>query len=105
MAYLECCKVYEKISTSKYLDWSKFWKKISLEVSPQDMENVQHTPKPEAQLPDPVPDWTIQISLYESNRMSVSESVCLFVFLFPNSFERTKPDELMIPFGMQKILG
>ena len=41
--------------------------------------------------------------------MSVSESVCLFVCLFPNSSETANPSELkflrIIPLGMRKVLG
>ena len=55
-------------------------------------------------------DWIFIISL--SKHQSVSESVCLFVWLFvclfPNSSETSKPDELkfwgMIFLWMQNIL-
>ena len=48
-------------------------------------------------------------SLYESTSLSVSEFVCVFVCLFPNSSETANPSELkfwgMIPLGMRKVLG
>ena len=46
---------------------------------------------------------------YKSTSLSVSESVCLFVCLFPNSSETANPSELkfwgMIPLGIRKVLG
>ena len=49
------------------------------------------------------------VSLYKSTSLSVSEWVCLFVCLFPNSSETANPSELkfwgMIPLGMQNVLG
>ena len=54
-------------------------------------------------------DLKLNLSLYQSNRMSVSLCVCLCVCLFPNSYETANPNELkfwgMIPLGMEKVLG
>ena len=51
----------------------------------------------------------IWISLYKSASLSVSEWVCVCVWMFPNSSETANPSELkfwgMIPLGIGKVLG
>ena len=51
----------------------------------------------------------IEHDIYHLNQYDVSEFVCFFVCLFPNSSETANPNELkfwgMIPLGIGKVLG
>ena len=47
---------------------------------------------------------TYEKSLYKSNRISVSESVCLFACLFPNSSETANPIPSVLKSDSEQIL-